>query len=447
MNRRRLNEDIASTISGGLQSLLGIPIVKDIVKSLGGDDSDPAERSQIGQILRDLSQEQISLKDALSADTDKRALVVGSSQAGIIGPFVMHGLEARGFKSFNFGSAPVRTMRLVYTSVASGIRDRDEYDVIIIFAGYRAGGSPDDVIDIIDLFTPSRCFVVIPPPVTEIEDTLEASRSGINDGRPVPPDYWFVLRGGKYSQEREQYCNDLEKAVTAAGATPINPRNVVPGGDMQASGVAFPNSPDGIHASSQVNQQIAAAVVEAVFNCELTVPAVQVAKKFKSDDIIRTSNSMKSFASAPALSGLLGAASGRLSSKFGMRNNPVTHLDSRHEGIDIAASTGTPVKAALSGRVTRTTTGSPTAGNYVEIAHDNGDVTRYLHLDKILVNKGQMISTGETIGLSGATGHATGPHLHWETWHDGGKDTGGVAIDPLEWLQENPDAVEPIKIA
>ena len=77
----------------------------------------------------------------------------------------------------------------------------------------------------------------------------------------------------------------------------------------------------------------------------------------------------------------------------------------------------------------------------------NGDVTRYLHLEQILVSKGQQISTGETLGLSGMTGHATGPHLHWETWHSGGKGTGGQAIDPMEWLQDNPDAVEPIRIA
>lgn len=442
MKRRRLNEDFMSTLSSGIRSLLDIPLVKTAVKAVGIGD-EPGDKD-LGQIFTDLTQEMIPLKDALAADTDKRALVAGSSQAGLIGQFVMNGMESRGFKSFNFGSAPIRSMRLIYASIATSIRDRDEYDVVVIFAGYRSGDTADSVADMIDLFTPARCFIVLPPPVTTITDTLAASRGGINRGKPVVPDYWFKIDGGNYARDREAFSNELASIVTKAGATPIDPRNVVAGGDMQPSGVAFPNSPDGIHAADAVNRQIADAIVEAIFSCELPVPATQVAKKIKPEDLKRNPGLVQQFSKYPALSGLLGAS---VSSKFGQRVNPVTHNLSTHEGIDISVPVGTPVKAALGGTVTLTRMGSESAGNYVEITHDSGDVTRYLHLDKILVNKGQTVSSGETVGLSGATGHATGPHLHWETWVGGGKGTGGTAIDPFEWLQDNPDAVEPIRTA
>ena len=317
MTSRRLNEDFMSTLSSGIRSLLDIPIVKSIVSTLSGggasdDESSPdPDKLQFGEMLRDLMQEKIPLRVVLEADTDKRGLIVGSSQSGIIGPYVMQGMESRGFKSFNFGSSALRTprtMRLVFASIASGLKDKDEYDVIVIFAGYRSGETTSDIIDIVNLFTPGRCFVVIPPPVTTIDNTLEASRIGINKGRPLSEDFWFLLRGGKYARDREQYCNDLTSAVRSAGATSIDPRNIVAGGTMQPSGVAFPNSPDGIHASQDVNMKIASAIVEKVFSCEIPVPASQVAKKIKPGDLERNPALADHFSSFPATAAILGIA-------------------------------------------------------------------------------------------------------------------------------------------
>jgi len=316
MTNRRLNEDFMSTLSSGIRSMLDIPIIKSIVSTLSGgesdDDSSPdPDRLQFGQILRDLMQERIPLRTVLEADTDKRGLIVGSSQSGIIGPHVMQGLEARGFKSFNFGSSALRTpktMRLVFASVASGLKDKDEYDAIVIFAGYRSGEMTSDIIDIVNLFTPGRCFVVIPPPVTMINNTLEAARIGINKGRPLSEDFWFLLRDGKYARDREQYCSDLVGAVRSAGATSIDPRNIVSGGKMQPTGIAFPNSPDGIHADRNTNMKIADSIVTAIFSCEIPVPASQVVKKIKPDDLKKNPEIAKKFSSYPALSSVLGVA-------------------------------------------------------------------------------------------------------------------------------------------
>ncbi len=89
-----------------------------------------------------------------------------------------------------------------------------------------------------------------------------------------------------------------------------------------------------------------------------------------------------------------------------------------HNGIDFAASIGTPLKAALTGTVigtgnTDTVRGCYSFGKWVMIKHNNGINTMYAHLSQINVSQGQSVGTGEIIGYSGETGYATGPHLHF----------------------------------
>lgn len=89
-----------------------------------------------------------------------------------------------------------------------------------------------------------------------------------------------------------------------------------------------------------------------------------------------------------------------------------------HNGIDLAASIGTPVKAALSGTVlgtgnTDAVRGCYSYGKWVLIKHSNGLDTLYAHLSQVNVSEGQSLATGQVIGFSGATGYATGPHLHF----------------------------------
>lgn len=89
-----------------------------------------------------------------------------------------------------------------------------------------------------------------------------------------------------------------------------------------------------------------------------------------------------------------------------------------HNGIDLRASIGTPIKAALSGTVlgtgnTDAVRGCYSYGKWVLIKHGNGLDTLYAHLSQISVSEGQPVSTGQLIGFSGASGYATGPHLHF----------------------------------
>lgn len=97
-----------------------------------------------------------------------------------------------------------------------------------------------------------------------------------------------------------------------------------------------------------------------------------------------------------------------------------------HPGIDIANAVGTPEYAADSGTVTWAGWGD--YGIYVQIDHRNGFVTVYGHLSQVLVSQGQVVSKGELIGLMGATGRATGPHLHFEVRFN------GVPQNPLDLL-------------
>lgn len=95
------------------------------------------------------------------------------------------------------------------------------------------------------------------------------------------------------------------------------------------------------------------------------------------------------------------------------RLHPVTRRISPHNGTDFRAKVGTRVYSVGDGVVTRAAY-HPAAGNYIVIKHGRKYTSRFLHLSKILVRKGQRVEMGQLIGRSGNTGRSTGPHLHYE---------------------------------
>ncbi|MDD5290227.1 MAG: M23 family metallopeptidase [Patescibacteria group bacterium] len=99
----------------------------------------------------------------------------------------------------------------------------------------------------------------------------------------------------------------------------------------------------------------------------------------------------------------------------------------RHSGLDIGSKLGLPIYAALDGVVTHAGWGTG-YGNYVDVDHGGGKKTRYGHMSKIYVNKGQTVRQGEAIGAIGSTGWSTGPHLHFEYIVNGSK------MNPLSYL-------------
>jgi murein DD-endopeptidase MepM/ murein hydrolase activator NlpD len=104
---------------------------------------------------------------------------------------------------------------------------------------------------------------------------------------------------------------------------------------------------------------------------------------------------------------------GFLSSRFGRRMDPFSGQTVLHPGLDYRARTGTPVISTADGVVARTGRNGG-YGLMIEVEHGSGFKTRYAHLSKILVNRGQKVRRGEIIGLVGNTGRSTGSHLHYE---------------------------------
>ena len=118
---------------------------------------------------------------------------------------------------------------------------------------------------------------------------------------------------------------------------------------------------------------------------------------------------------------------GPITSPFGYRNDPVLGGNRLHAGVDIGASSGTPIKAAGDGVVVIAGWNGG-YGNFTLIDHGGGLATGYGHQSSIGVRVGQHVSTGEVIGNVGSTGASTGPHLHWEV------RVNGTPVDPMGWV-------------
>jgi murein DD-endopeptidase MepM/ murein hydrolase activator NlpD len=123
----------------------------------------------------------------------------------------------------------------------------------------------------------------------------------------------------------------------------------------------------------------------------------------------------------PSASGFIWPVNGAVVSGFGWRGGRM------HEGIDITASSGTPIWAAAAGTVIWASWRGG-YGNCVVVDHGNGLATLYAHASSILVGVGQPVDQGETIALVGSTGNSSGPHLHFEV------RVNGSAVDPLLYL-------------
>jgi murein DD-endopeptidase MepM/ murein hydrolase activator NlpD len=119
----------------------------------------------------------------------------------------------------------------------------------------------------------------------------------------------------------------------------------------------------------------------------------------------------------------------RMSSNFGMRNHPVLGGRRNHQGIDLAAPTGTPVYATADGIVSRADWFS-SYGLYISIEHGGEMQTRYAHLSRLAVADGERVRKGQIIGYVGSTGRSTGPHLHYEV------RVAGAAVNPVPYMVE-----------
>ena len=119
---------------------------------------------------------------------------------------------------------------------------------------------------------------------------------------------------------------------------------------------------------------------------------------------------------------------GWTSSFYGMRTDPFTGHKAHHKGVDFAGKMGSDIVSVGSGVVTWA--GRRYGyGLLVEVNHGNGYATRYGHAKDVLVKVGDTIKKGQVVALMGSTGRSTGPHVHFEVWHN------GEVVDPMEYIR------------
>ena len=118
----------------------------------------------------------------------------------------------------------------------------------------------------------------------------------------------------------------------------------------------------------------------------------------------------------------------QLSSEFGTRSDPFKKHLAKHKGLDMRASLGSRVSAMAGGKVLSAGYQNNGYGNIVEIDHGNGFSTKYAHLNKIYVKKGEIVDFNQAIGEVGHTGRATGNHLHYEVLYR------GANVNPLTFV-------------
>lgn len=133
-------------------------------------------------------------------------------------------------------------------------------------------------------------------------------------------------------------------------------------------------------------------------------------------------------ATSDTAAGLVSPLRGRITSLFGMRTHPISGKLVHHDGVDVAAPTGTTIKSAAAGKVAYAGWADG-YGNLVEVEHADGRTTRYGHCQSLKVKAGQTVKAGQAIATVGSTGNSTGPHLHFEVISAGGR-----AVDPMKMV-------------
>ncbi|MEQ9425527.1 MAG: M23 family metallopeptidase [Cyclobacteriaceae bacterium] len=159
------------------------------------------------------------------------------------------------------------------------------------------------------------------------------------------------------------------------------------------------------------------------------------------DEIMEMANNkVRMLAAIPAIQPVSNEELNRLSSGFGIRMDPIYKVRKMHPGIDFSAPNGTPIYATGDGTVKLVKTSLGGYGRQVEIDHGFGYTTKYAHMSKYIVRRGQKVKRGEIIGYVGNTGKSTAPHLHYEVHKDNKK------VNPVHYFFQDLSAEEYEKV-
>ena len=226
--------------------------------------------------------------------------------------------------------------------------------------------------------------------------------------------------------DMEQRDNNLYRVMFEADPIPSSlRRSGFSGADRYADLYGYKNS----------TQVVSAARKLDVIASQLYNPSVSYDTLFA---LARNKSAM--LAHIPAIFPLKGTDIKYISSYFGHRPDPIYKVEKFHSGIDFSAQMGTEAYATGDGVVYDVEKGHWGYGNMVTIDHGFGYKTRYAHLQKAAVRKGQKVKRGQCIGFIGNTGKTTGVHLHYEVLKN------DVQIDPINFFYNDltPDEYEQI---
>jgi murein DD-endopeptidase MepM/ murein hydrolase activator NlpD len=161
-----------------------------------------------------------------------------------------------------------------------------------------------------------------------------------------------------------------------------------------------------------------------------------IRNQYFASEISISDEEVKRMMALPAIMPVAPSDVTKLSSGFGNRINPFHKGMYFHPGVDFAAPRGTPVVATAAGRVIHVSRSSIEAGygNYIDIDHGYGIITRYAHLENINVNNGQRVGKGSVIGTVGSTGGSVAPHLHYEVIRN------NQSVDPVDYFLQDIQA-------
>ncbi|HEY4539387.1 MAG TPA: peptidoglycan DD-metalloendopeptidase family protein [Faecalibacter sp.] len=158
------------------------------------------------------------------------------------------------------------------------------------------------------------------------------------------------------------------------------------------------------------------------------------------DEVLRKAGGKdKDLTSLPVIKPVADKYLNRVASGYGSRFHPILKVNKMHNGLDFAASTGTPIYATGDGTVKMAGFNSG-YGNVVVIRHSNGYETLYAHMSRLKARNGAKVKRGDVIGYVGSTGLSTGPHLHYEIHKD------GKPVDPVMYFYDDVDPDDFIKI-
>ncbi len=174
-------------------------------------------------------------------------------------------------------------------------------------------------------------------------------------------------------------------------------------------------------------------------------------QKAKTSNIVFSSSAsigkkdLKTLSRLPTIAPVKSFEFDKLVSGFGKRINPFHKGLYHHDGVDIAMPTGTPVLASAPGIIILARQSNLLAGfgNYIEIDHGNGMITRYAHLELLKVKNGQKVTKGEVIGTIGTSGGSIAPHLHYEVIKKGRPTNpvfyiiGGLSSEQFQAMLDN----------